>query len=131
MVNAMMMRIHQSGHLANLKPEALALVKEGITCYKTYRTELPDAMAFWPLGLPQKEQAQYALGLEWPDHALIAVWNCASDPAVVTLPLSFAASGASQIYPAAPQNKMQIDANGTSLRVCLNGKTARLFRIEK
>lgn len=131
MVNAMMMRIHQSGHLANLKPEALALVKEGITCYKTYRTELPDAMAFWPLGLPQKEQAQHALGLEWPDHALIAVWNCASDPAVVTLPLSFAASGASQIYPAAPQNKMQIDANGTSLRVCLNGKTARLFRIEK
>lgn len=131
MVNAMMMRIHQSGHLANLTRQALALVKEGIACYKTYRTELPEAIPFWPLGLPQKEQTQYALGLDWADHALIAVWNCASESSVVALPLSYTASHAVQLYPTAPQNQIQLDANGTSLRIFMKGKTARLFRIEK
>ena len=40
MINAMLLRIHQSGHLAQLPAERLALVKEGIACYKTIRQDI-------------------------------------------------------------------------------------------
>ena len=34
MVNTMLLRIHQSGHLVKISQERFDLVKEGITCYK-------------------------------------------------------------------------------------------------
>lgn len=40
MVNAMLLRIHQSGHLAELSPERVELVKEGISYYKEIRSDI-------------------------------------------------------------------------------------------
>jgi len=48
MINAMLLRLHQSGHLAELSEERFALVKEGISCYKRIRREIRGALPFWP-----------------------------------------------------------------------------------
>ena len=43
MVNALLLRIHQSGHLAEISPERFELVKEGIDCYKEIRSGIKSA----------------------------------------------------------------------------------------
>lgn len=50
MVNALLLRIHQSGHLANLSAERRAVVAEALDYYKTIRQDLKNAVPFWPLG---------------------------------------------------------------------------------
>ena len=49
MVNAMLLRIHQSGHLAQLSQERFQLVKEGIDCYKQIRKDIKTGivLAVW------------------------------------------------------------------------------------
>lgn len=50
MVNAMLARIHQSGHLAAISQERFDLVAEGIAVYKKIRKIIPKSVPFWPLG---------------------------------------------------------------------------------
>ena len=53
MINAMLLRIHQSGHLAELSSERRELIKEGIRIYKSIRQDIKDALPFWPLDLAE------------------------------------------------------------------------------
>ena len=64
MVNALLLRIHQSGHLAKLSEERFALVKEGLDTYKAIRQELKTALPLWPLGLPNIGDAAMAFGMQ-------------------------------------------------------------------
>jgi alpha-galactosidase len=51
MVNAMLCRIHQSGHLAKLSAESMAQVRTGIQVYKQHiRPHVPESAPFYPLG---------------------------------------------------------------------------------
>ena len=52
MVNALLQRIHLSGSITTLSDECFALVKEAIDLYRTYRDEIPEAVPFYPIGLP-------------------------------------------------------------------------------
>lgn len=47
MVNALLLRVHQSGHLAELEPHRRKLVKEALDYYKTIRSDIPHATPFW------------------------------------------------------------------------------------
>jgi alpha-galactosidase len=101
MVNAMLGRIHQSGHLANLKPESLRQVHEGLRVYKTrIRSHLPQMTPFFPLGLPAMADhtAPVAVGLRNAERTFVAVWRLAGDQ-TVTLPPSVG-HGAKLLYPA-------------------------------
>lgn len=129
MVNAMMMRIHQSGHLAALRPESLALVKEGIACYKTYREHLAEAVPFWPLGLLREGQSVVALGLSWKGKALLAVWNCGGDRASLSLPFERVYQAAEPIYPVSLPGICRLQESGKRLSVTLDGRTARIFAL--
>lgn len=80
MVNSMLMRIHQSGHLNELTPERLALVKEGLDYYKTYRQEIPGAETFWPLGLPSYQDAWVSLGYQMKGKTIVALWRREGGP---------------------------------------------------
>ena len=75
MVNAMLFRIHQSGHLAELPQERLALVKEGIACYKTIRQDIRQALPFWPLDIADNEDLWVCGGLQLENKAYLAVWK--------------------------------------------------------
>lgn len=75
MVNAMLLRIHQSGHLADLSAERLDLVKEGIRTYKRIRGDIKKALPFWPLGLAHNVDMWLCAGLRLEGKAYIAVWK--------------------------------------------------------
>ena len=62
MVNALLLRIHQSGHLAEISPERFDLVKEGIDCYKEIRSGIKDGVPFWPMGWADNEDKHLAAG---------------------------------------------------------------------
>ena len=63
MINAILLRIHQSGHLVNLGDERFALVKEALSYYKEIRNDIKEALPFWPLGLSQYKDPWVCLGL--------------------------------------------------------------------
>ncbi|MCM1267631.1 MAG: alpha-galactosidase [Bacteroidales bacterium] len=75
MINAMLGRIHQSGHLAELPAERVALVKEGIACYQTMRGDIKHALPFWPLDLTDNEDLWACGGLKLSDKVYLAVWK--------------------------------------------------------
>lgn len=75
MVNAMLSRIHQSGHLAELPRERADLVKEGIACYKNIRQDIRKALPFLPLDIADNEDLWVCGGLKLDNKAYLAVWK--------------------------------------------------------
>lgn len=89
MVNALLFRIHQSGHLANLSQKRFDLVKEGISLYKKIRSDIKEGVPFWPLGLPvfEDEWAVYGMYMEKEKRAYLAVWHVHPGRECLTIPL--------------------------------------------
>jgi alpha-galactosidase len=78
MVNAMLCRVHQSGHLANLPADSLAQVKAGVRVYRDeVRPHVPHSMPFFPLGTPRivDTVTPVAVGLRGPKKTFHAVWR--------------------------------------------------------
>ena len=75
MVNAMLLRIHQSGHLAELNDERKMLVKEALTYYKTIREEIAQGLPFWPIGLSSFSDEWVSLGIKSQKKSYVAVWR--------------------------------------------------------
>ena len=78
MVSAMLCRIHQSGHLAELSPESFAMVSKGIEVYKNeLAKKIPQGIPFFPLGMPSIEDhiSPVSLGLKTADADYYAVWR--------------------------------------------------------
>ena len=75
MVNAMLLRIHQSGHLAELSPERVELVKEGISYYKEIRSDIKKALPDWPIGLADTRSTFLCGALKTENKAYLAVFR--------------------------------------------------------
>ena len=75
MVNALLMRIHQSGHLHEMSEPRLGLVAEGISLYKKIRRDIAKGLPFWPLGLPHMFDGWAAFGLDCGSRSYLAVWR--------------------------------------------------------
>lgn len=88
MVNAILLRIHQSGHLANLSRERFAYVEEALSYYKKIRENIKEALPFWPLGVSEYKEPWVCLGLYSKNKIYIAVWRRNSQSPVVTIPIS-------------------------------------------
>ncbi|MGZ7442554.1 glycoside hydrolase family 36 protein [Paenibacillus sp. TH7-28] len=133
MVNALLLRVHQSGHLAELSPRRRELVKEALDYYKTIRKDIPQALPFWPLGLPKQQDDWISLGLRCGDSVYLAVWRIAGDSPDRTLPLPALRGEQLDIRCAYPQGfdcSWNWDAEQGELQVTLpNVKSARLFEI--
>jgi alpha-galactosidase len=86
MVNAMLCRIHQSGHLANLPKESLDQVTKGIKVYKrSIAPYLSTSIPFFPLGMPSMDdkQSPVSAGLKIGSKRLIAVWRLEGSSQVI------------------------------------------------
>lgn len=138
MINAMLCRIHQSGHLAELRPEALALVREGIRTYKGIRNEIRRALPYWPLGFARTLEADAALALDAGEKIYLAVWHRFPDDAECTeIPLGTVLhdrrpKSVGILYPSSPdmQNITPYtwDDEQEVLRICFqDAPAARLF----
>ena len=115
MVTSMMCRIHQSGRLDSLTPEALAQVTEGIRIYKeSLRKHIPSAVPFYPLGTSDVTDfnTPVALGMRSPQQTLLAVWRI-DGPAVTKIP--FTSREAKLLYPT--DLGIKITANDGALHV--------------
>jgi alpha-galactosidase len=99
MVTAMTCRIHQSGRLDSLAPQAWAQVTEGIRVYKeVLRKHIPAAVPFYPLGLSDVTdfKTPIALGMQSSERTLLAVWRI-DGPQTMQIP--WASGDAKLIYP--------------------------------
>lgn len=89
MVNAMLLRIHQSGHLGYIGEERRALVKEAISVYKTIRGDIREAVPFWSLGTSKFSDEWISLGLRLDGRAYLAVWRREGASNTCVLPVEF------------------------------------------
>lgn len=142
MINALLLRIHQSGHIPELSKERRALVKEGIALYKTIRQDIKKALPFWPLGLAENTDKLLCTALKTENKAYLAVWRRGGEENTLEIPLGAVFSGAqvkdfkvSLVYPQkelAENCSYYYDANAGKLVVTFRKDTmARLFMIEK
>lgn len=75
MVNALLMRVHQSGHMVDIAAERRALVKEGLDYYKQIRSDIKNAYPFWPLGFSSFSDDWVCLGLKSRQKNYLGVWR--------------------------------------------------------
>lgn len=75
MVNTLLLRIHQSGDLAEISPERFALVKEGIHYYKNIRHHIRCGSPEWPLGVPNIGSPWLCYGIRNDKKLILAVWR--------------------------------------------------------
>ncbi|MBQ6675049.1 MAG: alpha-galactosidase [Ruminococcus sp.] len=137
MVNAMLLRIHQSGHLAYISEESGALVKEAIRLYRQIRRDIRTAVPFWPIGMSQFDDDFTALGLRnEDDSAYIAVWRREGGRDEVRLPVGFMGAldiksvRAECIYPSFCEEGAGFDNQTHELIAHLPQKyTARLYKL--
>lgn len=138
MVNAMLLRIHQSGHLAELDEERKRLVKEGIRVYKSIRGDIPHMTPFWPLGLADYGDVWASMGLvsQEKKKAYLAVWKRKEGPEQVELPIKNQFTRGKNvkvrcIYPAEENITYSYDAEMGVLRISTKREqAARLFQLD-
>ncbi len=87
MCNALLMRIHQSGHLAKIPQNQFDSVKEALDYYKTIRHDIKEALPFWPLGLSHFSDTWISLGLKTDKKTYVAVWRRHAPTGTVQLPI--------------------------------------------
>jgi alpha-galactosidase len=99
LVTAMLCRIHQSGRIDTISSEGAAEVRHGIRIYKdAIRTHIPEAVPFYPLGMPDvtNRKRPVALGMRSPGWTAVAVWRLEGEERVQ---LDLRASNARILYP--------------------------------
>lgn len=133
MVNAMLLRIHQSGHLAKLPEDQFELVKEGISAYKQIRGDLKTGLPFWPTGMPQFHDPWFTFGLDCGDCAYIAAWRLNGENCLTTkLPEKLRSfKNVTVIYPKATDDTACVNMNGSITFKLENERSARVFKLTK
>jgi alpha-galactosidase len=115
LVNAMLFRIHQSGHLAELSPASFAQVKTGLEIYKNQiRPHIGAAVPYYPLGLPDMTDpvSPIALGMRSPASNFVAVWRLRGDDRI---PLPQADPKMRILYPV--DLGIRLEGEGTGIAV--------------
>ena len=134
MINAMLLRIHQSGHLGYIEPDRKALVKEAIKVYKSIRGDIKEALPFWSLGTSKFSDEWVSLGLKTENKAYLAVWRRNSSNENCILPVEFLKDKDAEIsciYPSFNEDKFAFNKQSGTVSVSLkNQYSARLFKIE-
>jgi len=95
LVNGLSGRFYLAGFLDRLGGDARALVHGAVALAKSYRSDLAEAVPFWPLGLHGWDDAVLALGHRLPGgSARLSVWS-RGEGGTLTLP----GSTATQVFP--------------------------------
>ena len=86
MTSSMLQRIHLGGQITELDEECFNMVKEALACYKKIRSDIPCAIPFYPLGLPQYGADICCVAFACGDCIRLCVW-CFQDAQTVTIPV--------------------------------------------
>ncbi len=135
MVNAILMRVHQSGHLAEISQERLQLVREGLAYYKSIRCDIPQGLPFWPLGLPTFEDPWISWGLRCAGKTYLAVWRLGGSNEYCRLPVKFLKGKKVRVnigYPSDAGCSFEWQQDNSELSVILPKiNSARLFELQE
>jgi len=139
MVNTLLLRIHQSGHLAELSDVRKALVKEGIDYYKSIRGNIKKALPVWPLGYADNLDKWLAFALKTESRAYMAVWRRGGEDEIeVPLNRIWKGQKPGRVSMAYPKESMEKNCNWEYrkdegiLKIKFNQTVmARLFEIER
>ncbi len=133
MINAMLMRVNQSGRIDQMTDENLSLVKEALDVYKSIRKYIPESVPFWPIKVPRMGDGWISLGLQSKDRAYIAVWRLESSEATRQLPVKCMKGKNTEVrcaYPSEPNCVFEWDAINSVLNVKLPERNmARFFEV--
>ncbi|WP_351229068.1 alpha-galactosidase [Streptomyces sp. NPDC002133] len=133
MTNALLGRIHLSGRIPELRPEARALVHEAVAAYKTIRADLPQAVPSWPLGLPAWDDPWLALALQTPATTYVAAWRRLGAEAATTFRIPHLRGSAARVdvlYPSVSRGAPVWNAGPAELTLTLpTAPSAVLLRI--
>ncbi len=132
MINAMLLRIHQSGHLGFIEEDRKALVKEGIEVYKSIRGDIKESLPFWSLGLSKFSDNWVSLGLKCEGKSYLAVWRREGKDTCI-LPIEHLKGKNTEvecIYPSFNECEFSFNKNNGTLSVKLDKPyIARLFKL--
>lgn len=137
MVNTLLLRIHQSGHLAELSDERKQLVKEGINYYKGIRGDIKAALPIWPIGYADNLDMWLVFALKTKDKAYMAVWRRGGEEEKeISLSSIFEGQEPAEVLLAYPKESMKQNCiweyrrNERILKInCKQPVMARLFEI--
>lgn len=133
MVNALLLRVHQSGRIHELPPRRLKLIREAIDYYKSIRSIIPTSTPIWPLGLARFGSNWAAFGLVCKTMTFLAVWRFDSKSKEITIPLPQFAGRSLNIksgFPAVKSPFWKWSSKRGELRIRLNHPfTARIIVI--
>ncbi len=128
MVSAILMRIHQSGHLAELSAERRALVREGIDYHKSICETTKNGLPFWPIGLGSMSDDFLCVGLDCGARRFLAVWCIHEGECEIPAGEGFELKLA---YPAAAETAYRWSAETGVLSLRMRSGTARIFELTK
>ena len=114
MVNPMLQRIHLSGETAWLSDESFALVKEAVACYKSIRREIPQAIPFYPLGIPQYTDGWHCSAYRYPHCVRVSVWRLDGKNGTLSIPLDNVGE-VKLLYPLSAACKLEKTEIGTAV----------------
>ncbi|MFJ5713045.1 glycoside hydrolase family 36 protein [Neobacillus sp. NPDC093127] len=134
MVNTMLLRIQQSGNILGITDQGQERIKQGIEYYKSIRSDIPNSIPFWPLGIPTYGDGWLSLGLKSAEKIYLAVWRLEDQQDTYLLPLQEYKGMDLSIkcsYPD-PESCRHIWNKdcGTISITMLNRNSARVFEIE-
>lgn len=135
MVNSLLLRIHQSGHLAELTSESFELVREGINYHKSIRHNIANGLPFWPLGTPTLYDDWICFGIIAGDTHYVAVWRLNGDGDSCKLAIPNLHDTNVEIKLGYPTHKDSVDWSWDKEDGTLNvnfpiKKSARLFEVK-
>ena len=125
MVNALLQRIHLSGKIFDWSDWQMAIVQEGIECYKTYRHEIPESIPFYPLGLAKQTDPFFCSAFYTPSCVRMAVWRMDGDSDTVFIPVKTDHSNTRIIYP--KKNKAAVTRVDGGVSVTLEDKRSAII----
>lgn len=112
MVNSQLQRMHLSGAVMNMSEDNLALLKEGVECYKAIRKDLPLSIPFYPMGLPEYSNDTFCMGFKNNGTARLTIWKLSDDAQKIEIPLDFNVNKVNVLYPSNSDFKIKKTKTG-------------------
>ena len=132
MINTMLARVHQSGHIDTVSQQSFELLKEGIAVYKQdIRKHLADSLPIWPIGFSRSDSKEFCYGLvnEQAKCGYLAVWHLDGEPCVTAELSRYGVASVEPLYPKALSFDYKYE-DGTLTVNFPASFTARLFKLE-
>ena len=130
MINSLLGRIHLASSLDKLSDTQLALVKEGIDCYKEIVESKKGSVPYLPLGFCNFGDEKVVSGFRKGTEIYLAVWNLKEDSQKIEIPIQEQISKCEIIYPKKCNQNVQFYLEKNNLVVSYTqGKTARFFKL--